>query len=495
MPEDDAEGRRLRSKVLLALALLALAAAGPIAVAAGGARRGGSLHARAAKLKPANEAPPSISGIAQAGGQLTASPGAWSNSPTAFAYRWMRCNPARARCMRLRGARSQTYTVAQRDSGSSLQVSVIAFNQAGRSRPVRSAQTALVGGGSSRLEYVLDDGLVSVYDIDHSFNLVKTISLSQTKAGIRGVTVAPSTHMMFISYGGDGGGNGSGSVLAYDLVREKVSWTANLSTGIDSGAVSPDGSRLYMPTGENSESGIWNVLSTATGGVIGTIQGGAGAHNTVASRDGRYVYLGGRNHNYLDVYETATGSVHEVGPLQSGVRPFTVNGSNTIAFTTATGFDGFQVSSLTTRNVLFTQSFGSVPSGFPYSAPSHGATLSPDEKQLYVIDAVNKAVQAWDVSQVAQGVAPSRLAVIPVAGLNGSESPCAYDCGQDGWVQHSLDGRYVFVGDSGDVIETATRQVVAKLSTLANTRKMIEVDWQSGVPVATSSRTGVGYVE
>jgi YVTN family beta-propeller protein len=81
-----------------------------------------------------------------------------------------------------------------------------------------------------------------------------------------------------------------------------------------------------------------------------------------------------------------------------------------------------------------------------------------------------------------------------VAGWNGQESPCAYDCGQDGWLQHSLDGRYVYVGDSGEVIDTATRKVLLKLTTLANTRKFLEIDWQNGLPIATSTRSGVGYV-
>jgi hypothetical protein len=35
---------------------------------------------------------------------------------------------------------------------------------------------------------------------------------------------------------------------------------------------------------------------------------------------------------------------------------------------------------------------------------------------------------------------------------------------------------------------------VAYLPTLRNTRKMLEIDWRGGVPVATTSRQGVGYV-
>jgi hypothetical protein len=111
-----------------------------------------------------------------------------------------------------------------------------------------------------------------------------------------------------------------------------------------------------------------------------------------------------------------------------------------------------------------------------------------------VIDSVNKEVHAYDVSGVPHGVAPRQLGVIGVKGLGGRESPCAYDCAQDGWVQHSLDGRFVYVGDSGEVIDTATRKVLTILTTLANTRKSLEIDWAGGVPVATSGRNGQGHV-
>ena len=475
----------IRTAVLVSACAAVLAAAG--AVAAGAARRPSSVRA------------PVISGRTVVGQRLRAGPGTWLHRPTAFGYAWRRCDRAGRRCRTIARAGASSYLLRPADVGHTLRVAVLASNRAGRSKPAISAHTPVVSAAPAaaavmHLEYVLDDGLISVYDMDHQQQLVKTIRLPQTDAGIRGATVSPATHLMFISYGGDGGGNGTGSVLAYDLVAERVVWSVHLGTGIDSGAVSPDGTKLYMPTGENTQSGVWNVLDTRTGGVIGTIQGGAGAHNTLASGNGRYVYLGGRNHGYLDVYEVSTGRASEVGPLVGGVRPFTVNGANTLAFTTATGFDGFQVSSITTGKVLFTVSFGPMPAGFAFSTASHGISLSPDERQLYVVDAVHKQVQVYDVSRVAQGVAPTRLASIPVSGLSGAESPCAYDCGRDGWLQHSLDGRYVWVGDSGEVIETATQRVLTVLPTLANTRKCLEIDWQGGVPVATSGRLGVGYV-
>jgi hypothetical protein len=447
---------------------------------------------------PTNTSPPTITGTAQQGETLTASPGSWTGSPTEYSYLWKRCGAAGGSCKTIEGALAPTYLLTEADVGRTLRVSVVASNSAGSSAPATSAPTPVVTGTGAvhHLEYVVQDGATSVYDMDHEFTLVKTISLPLTSDEVRGVSVAPSKHTMYIMHGGDGPNNGSGngSVLAYDLVSEKVIWNVKLNTGIDSGQVSPDAEKLYIPTGESTASGIWNVLSTANGEVIGTIQGPSGAHNTVASTDGRYVYLGGRASNTLDAYETATAKAKQIGPLIGTERPFTVNGSNTLAFTTATNFDGFQISSVATGKVLFSVSLGEIPTGFPFTTASHGIALSPDERQVYVLDAVNKVVQLWDVSRVKEGVAPTQIGVVPVTGLSGNESLCVYDCGREGWLQLSLDGRYLFVGDSGEVIDTATREVITTLATLAETKKSIEVDWQNGVPIATSGRTGVGYV-
>jgi sugar lactone lactonase YvrE len=452
----------------------------------------------ASQLPPVNTSLPSIGGLAQSGQALSASTGTWTGSPTSYSYQWVRCDAAGVNCSPIPGAGASSYVLGEADVGATLRVVVIASNSAGASVPATSAQTAAVTGstgGVQHLEYVFHAGLMSVYDIDNGFKLVESLTLPGTNRGVRGVAVSPATNMMFVSYGGDGGGNGNGSVLAYDLVGKKVVWSVNLSTGIDSGAVSSDGKLLYMPDGELSSDGNWYILDTSNGSVIGKIETpGKGPHNTVMSADGKILLLGARNYNFLSLYNTQTGKLQAaVGPLIGGVRPNTVNGSDSVSFTTATGFDGFQVGSITSPGtpVLYTESFGTC-SG-PFSTCSHGISLSPDNRQVYVIDSVRKAVQAWDVHGVAEGIAPTHIATVPVNGLEGSEQGCAYDCGRDGWVRHTLDGRYVLVGDSGDVIETATEKVVATIPNLLNTRKFVEIDWSGGVPIATSGRTGVGY--
>lgn len=343
-------------------------------------------------------------------------------------------------------------------------------------------------------EYVFPNGGMYVYDADNHHRLLNSISLPTT-AGVRGVVASPVTHMLYVSYGGDGGSHGNGSMLKYDLVAGNVVWVKNYSHGIDSMAISPDGSTIYMPGGELESDGIWYVIDAKTGSEITTINGGLGPHNTVVSLSGTHVYLGSRNYNYLEVADTTTNQViRKIGPLYSGVRPFTINGEETLAFTTATGFLGFQISDIITGLVLYT-----VPiKGFPWdgrgsSAPSHGISLSPDEKELYVMDSPNSYVHVFDVSSVPASP-PKQVADIKITSMAGDEADCAYDCLKDGWIQHSGDGRFVYVGDSGDVIDTATRKSVIYLPALANTRKMLEIDWQNGLPIFTTSRSGLGYV-
>jgi hypothetical protein len=75
--------------------------------------------------------------------------------------------------------------------------------------------------------------------------------------------------------------------------------------------------------------------------------------------------------------------------------------------------------------------------------------------------------------------------------MKGKEHPCGGDCGRAGWLQHSLDGRYLWVADDGDVVATATNRVVAYVPALANSRYLLELDWRGSRAVRTSTRSGI----
>src|ERR1700730_7413057 len=371
----------------------------------------------------------------------------------------------------------------------------------------RAANPATVSAATiHHYEYVFTAGFIYVYDIHNGFKLLRTVAVP-TSAGMRGAVASAATGMLYISYGSDG--NSGGHQLAYDLATDKVVWTMSYSHGIDSQSVSPDGKKIYMPEGELASGGTWYVEDSSNGNDLATIStGGSGPHNTIVSPNGSRVYMGNRDFtgsagtNDFAIADTATNLVvGGVTPLQSGARPFTINSKETLSFNTATGFLGFQVGDLAAGKVIYTIAVdGSKIPGYttntPASIPSHGISLSPNDKEIYLIDQPNSYVHVFDVSGLPASP-PVQVADIKLLNsMSGNEVGCAYDCLKDGWIQHSRDGRFIYVGDSGDVIDTITRKTIATLSALANSRIYIEIDFQDSTPIwAATSRSGIGYVD
>ena len=291
--------------------------------------------------------------------------------------------------------------------------------------------------------------------------------------------------MLYVAYGAYAGPGSTGRLLAYNLLTGSVVYKRAYSRGVDNMAINPTGKRIYMPDGEDSHDNVWSVIAAPTGKVIGLIHGGKSPHETIVGLNGGRVYLGGTRWPYLEVASITTDRVvKRIGPLKAGVRPFTINGRETIAYTTATRRLGFQVSSITTGHVLYTVGFGprfrrDINGSH---TPSHGISLTPNERQLWVMDWPHHYVHVFDVSGVPQRP-PREIANIRLAHDN-----------SDGWIQMSRNGCVAYVGDSGDVLSTSALKPIAYLPALAHTKQSLEIDWRHGRPVATSTRTGVGYV-
>jgi DNA-binding beta-propeller fold protein YncE len=351
----------------------------------------------------------------------------------------------------------------------------------GRSPAILTAHSA----ATRHFEYVVSGAGLYVYSIDRGNRLVQTISLPQIGTSVHGVVACPRAARLYISYGFQR--PPGGSLLAYDLRRGRVLWHRTYSFGIDSMAIDPRCHLIYMPAGEGTTVGTWRIIAAQNGRPTGrTIAGPPGAHNTIIGPDGRYLYLGGVDYPYLEVASTATDAVvRKLGPLNGpGVRPFTINGSQTLAFTTARSFLGFQVSDISTGKVLYTvpvRGFSFDPATFGRT-PDHGISLSPNERDLYLIDTPNGYVHVFDVSHL-----PTKAPRL-VANIKLRHAPP-----NDGWLQHSRNGRYVYVGRSGDVIDSRTRRIVKYLPPLRATADFLEIDWRRGRPVATTNRYGVGY--
>jgi hypothetical protein len=161
-----------------------------------------------------------------------------------------------------------------------------------------------------------------------------------------------------------------------------------------------------------------------------------------------------------------------------------------VMYVTRRGFLGFRVLDLRRAISLYDVSF----KGFRWNPrfgpnpPSHGLSLAPDRPELWVLDAPNSTVHVFDVSAV-PSAAPRQVEDVRLSKpLSGDKSPCTGACERIGSLQHSSDGRYVYVGDAGDVIDTRTREVVTSLEALHNSRVHLEVDWVDGRPLFPNRR-------
>jgi hypothetical protein len=153
-----------------------------------------------------------------------------------------------------------------------------------------------------------------------------------------------------------------------------------------------------------------------------------------------------------------------------------------VMYVTQRGLLGFRVIDLRTgvdRHRVGFEGFNWNPRFGP-NPPSHGLSLAPDRPELWVLDAPNSAVHVFDVSGL-PGEVPRQVEDIRLSKpLSGEQNPCSRDCERIGSLQHSADGRFVYVGDSGDVIDVEKREEIANLEALHNSRVHLELHFVGG---------------
>jgi DNA-binding beta-propeller fold protein YncE len=210
----------------------------------------------------------------------------------------------------------------------------------------------------------------------------------------------------------------------------------------------------------------------------------SGAHNTIFGLDGAHVYLAGLKSPVLTVMDAKTHEVGiTVGPFGNVIRPFTVNGEQSLCFVNVNGLLGFEVGDLRTGKVLHRVE---LPGGKPgtekrHGCPSHGIGLTPDDSELWLTDAANSQLHIFDSTVMP----PKRVASVTLRD-------------QPGWVTFGIDGRFAYPS-TGDVVEVKTRKIVAELTDeegrSVQSEKLLEIDFKDDQPVKTGDQFGLGRKE
>ena len=124
---------KTKPRLWMAAAIVTAVAALTFTATAGAARQ----------VAPTNTTAPTITGTAKVGQTLTAGDGTWSNTPTSFAYQWLRCNPGGNACDSVANGMQKTYTLVGADRNHTMRVKLTATNADG-SASAQSDQTTLV---------------------------------------------------------------------------------------------------------------------------------------------------------------------------------------------------------------------------------------------------------------------------------------------------------------------------------------------------------------
>ncbi len=369
---------------------------------------------------------------------------------------------------------------------------------------------------------------IEVFDIENGHRWVKNIPLPSGIYNIRGVAASVETGRLYVSYFLTGtGGYQPGGLLCLDINTSRVLWRKDYPASVvpspDRFDITPDGKKIYMPVGEHGPDRFWVVIDAANGNALGRIYHTTAPHNTIVSLDGRYAFLEGQEKgtqpadvlHTIGVVDTATDQVvRKIGPFREVVRPFTINGSTTLAFATVNDFIGFQVGDVRTGKVIFTVPVpgATQPAEDFNRVVCHGISLSPDEREIWLVDTLRVGIHVFDVSGVRSGRAPTYIKFIqtrkPGRDLSGNYDPNASrDArGVPAWLNRSHDGKYVY-GELGEIIDAATKRVVGQLrakelnasgqlvdAPYSHSRFMLEVDVVGGRVVRATDQFGVGLV-
>jgi DNA-binding beta-propeller fold protein YncE len=352
------------------------------------------------------------------------------------------------------------------------------------------AAAPLVGqtnkGKEQHLLYVASPGIrnyleyggmgILVFDIDAGYKLVRRIptwkapAANEKAENIKGIGASAKTGRVFVTT--------INRLMALDAMSGKVYWDKAYEGGCDRLAVSPDGRTLYVP---QLEGPFWTVVNADNGSVITRIETKSASHNTIYSNDGKWVYMAGLKSPLLSVADASTHKIAKtVGPFANMIRPFTVNGSNTLCYVNVNGLLGFEVGDIRTGAKLHRVEVKGFEQGpvKRHGCPSHGVALTHDETEIWVVDGHNEHVHIFDATTMP----PKQMQSIKLR-----ESP--------GWVSWSIDGKMAYLS-TGEIIDVATKKIVAALTDeqgrQVHSEKLLDLIISKGKVTVAGNQFGVG---
>jgi DNA-binding beta-propeller fold protein YncE len=292
---------------------------------------------------------------------------------------------------------------------------------------------------------------IVVLDARDNYNFVKRIQTfdvpaSKNSEQVAGVTASTVTQMIYVAT--------RGRLAAFDLGTEKKVWE-NAYDGqcCERPQVAPDGSFMYVGSDLKD---FWYVVNPRTGALIGKAVSplSPNAHNLNLSADGKLAFMS-PNGKVMGIAETKNHTLVKTITFSDNIRPFVLNHDSSLIYSNINNLLGFEIADVASGKIIHhveVQGFGwpqnwkvSPRPRIPHGCPSHGIALTPDEKEVWIVDGINNYIHIFDNT-----VMPPRQ----MDSIKTTAGPY--------WITIGLDGKLAYIS-SGDVIDIKTRKIVGQL--------------------------------
>ena len=293
-------------------------------------------------------------------------------------------------------------------------------------------------------------GLI-VLDARDNYNFVKRITTwdvpaSKNSEQVSGVTASPVTQMIYVAT--------RGRLAAFDLGTEKKAWE-NTYDGqcCERPQVAPHASFMYAGSDLKD---YWYVVDPRTGELITKVVSplSPNAHNLNLSADGKLAFMS-PNGRVMGIADTTRHTLLKTITFTDNIRPFVLNRDSSLIYANTNNLLGFEIADVASGKIIQhveVQGFGwprnwqTRPRPWiPHGCPSHGIALTPDEKEVWIVDRINNYIHIFDNT-----VMPPRQ----IESIKTTAGPY--------WITVGLDGRLAYIS-SGDVIDMKTRKIVGAL--------------------------------
>ena len=325
---------------------------------------------------------------------------------------------------------------------------------------------------------------IVVLDARDNYNFVKRIQTwdvpaSKNSEQVAGVTASTVTQMIYVAT--------RGRLGAFDLATEKKVWE-NTYDGqcCERPQISPDGSFLYVGSDLKD---FWYVVNPRTGALIAKAVSplSPNAHNLNLSADGKLAFMS-PNGKVMGIAETVNHKLVKTITFSDNIRPFVLNHDSSLIYANINNLLGFEIADVASGKIIHhveVQGFGwpknwqvSPRPRIPHGCPSHGIALTPDEKEVWIVDALNQYIHIFDNTQM-----PPRQ----IDSIKTTAGPY--------WITIGLDGKLAYIS-SGDVIDIKTRKIVGKMKDEYGrpmySEKLLDMVFENGKLTRVANQFGNG---